>query len=305
MSWSGFIPHRMVLAWPIIRRAVTIIGVVCIWEGAFVADVAHGYTSYTTPYQITVQGNTWATARWDYVINGPDQGSPGSISCATPYCAVGFIARTGLGQGWGTLCDSGGICNIDDSTIAASSVVKVKNGITWDEAYEAFMKKYGRSGSGYSRSGVYHPRNPYYPHVAWGVLCTGFAVLPYGAKGVSTLAPGAVCGTFTPPDLSCSYSLPELLDFGVVHVGGTPLPVSDSGSYQCDTEVNVKAMVGKRLTLGGSPLKLYLNNVLLTPAGSDITHGVSGVLTLRGEIVEPLTVAGEYSESVPVVLSFY
>lgn len=304
MSTKVFIPRGIGLPLPIVKRSLAIIGVVVLWGGAFVDDVAHAYTSYTSPYKITVSQSV-GTARWDFVINGPDGSSPGRLSCGTTYCAVGFMTRTGLGQGWGPLCDSGGVCLITDSNMGMVSVVKVQNGVTWDVAYETFIKKYGRSGSGFNTSTAFNPQNAVYSHVAWGVLCTGFAVLPFGKIGVSTLAPGAMCGTFTPPDLSCSYSLPELLDFGIVPMGGTPLPVSDSGSYQCATEGTVKASIGKTPTLGGSPLKLYLNNVLLTPAGSDITHGVSGVLTLRGEIVEPLTVAGEYSESVPVVLSFY
>lgn len=285
-------------------KSITTSSIICsLW-----CSHALGYTAYAEPAQVSTTGAT-GTATWAYSIQGGpnDGGSPGTVQCWMNSCWVGFLIRTGLGPApnYPELCDSGGVCLINSANGHQVTAVRVPRGVTWDSAYETFAKRYGFSGTGMAESNAYNPNDYAYPYVAWGKLCTGFATLPDNARTVSILAPGSNCGVITPPNLRCNYTLPNALDFGVVPMGSVPEPVSASGSYSCNVNSTVSASIGTVPSIGGSPLRLYLNDVLLSQTSKDIAHRKSGALTLRGEIVKPMLKDGVYTESVPVIISFY
>ncbi|CAI1170879.1 Uncharacterised protein [Serratia fonticola] len=266
------------------------------------------FGSYTTPYQITLTGNG-GLMTFDYAITGDanDGGSPGRISCGAYYCFVGFFGRTGLGQSPShpKLCDSGGTCHITDNNANVNMAVKVTDGITWDEAYLTYIKKHGRAGQGRLYSVYFHPKNKDYPGIAWGTLCVGFAVLPNRIQTVSQQAPGSACGVVTPPSTSCTFMLPDLIDFGVVNTGDTPQPVTVNGSYSCSAVSSVSAAIATSPSLGGSPLRIYMNGVLLSNTGTRVDRDQSGSLSLRAEFASPLVTPGNHQTSVPVLMAFY
>lgn len=284
-----------------LKFIVSLLVLAGLWSGSAVA-----YTAYTDPYQITIAPSGRGRAAWAFSIGGApgDGGSPGTVQCGKSKCWVGFLTRTGLGAN-GALCDSGGSCMVNAGLAPTVTMVPVANGISWDTAYETFAKKYGYSGDAKTDSYSYHPDNRLYHLVKWGALCTGFASLPDNVQAISTLAPGSNCGVFTPPNLQCNYTLPELLDFGVVPLGSIPGAVSDSGSYSCNMNSTASASIGTIPSIGGSRLSLYLNDVQLSQTSQNIAHGERGALTLRGEIVNPMLKEGVHTESVPVIISFY
>ncbi len=283
---------------------VSLIGLASLGSGSAIA-----YSAYSEPYQISIISSTHGQAAWGFSIGGApgDGSSPGTVQCGTPNCWVGFLVRTGLGPAPGrpSLLDSGGVTIINTGNQLAVTAVSVRNGVSWDTAYETFAKTYGYSGTAKVNSPTLHPNDAAYPYVKWGALCAGFASIADNVRSITTLAPGSGCGVFTPPDVQCNFTLPGLLDFGVVPLGGIPGPVSESGSYSCNMNSTVSASIGTIPSIGGSRLSLYLNNVQLSQTSKDIAHGERGTLTLRGEIVNPMLKDGVFTESVPVIISFY
>ncbi len=267
----------------------------------------YAFESYTSPYQISLEGNDGVLS-FEYSVNGSalDGASSGTISCGGSMCLVGFMARTGLGQSptHPRLCDSGGECQV--GWVSPDRYVRVANFSSWNDAYIAYINKFGRSSSvRLTPSAHWHPDSPQYPGVKWGSLCVGFAALPYRKPAVSQLAPGAACGVITPPDTSCIFAIQNTIDFGVVNTGDTPNPVTVIGGYSCGAVTSVSAAIGISPFLGGAPLRLYMNGVLLSNTATRVARDKTGTLTLRAEVASPLVTEGSHQASVPVLMAFY
>lgn len=271
------------------------------------AGPSWGFSSYTTPYKITV-ANKAGDLNFDYTITGDigDGSSDGLISCGSRLCIVGFFARTGLGPSDITgLCDSGGTCIINPDAPNGYKFVTVANSTKWEDAYSSYINKFGRTGHNHLRSFAYDPDDPEYPGVVWGSLCVGFAALPYRDVAVSQLAPGAACAVVTRPDTSCFFAIQNTIDFGVVNTGDTPNPVTVIGGYSCGAVTSVSAAIGTSPILGGAPLRLYMNGVLLSNTATRVARDKTGTLTLRAEVASPLVTVGSHQASVPVLMAFY
>lgn len=267
-----------------------------------------GFGSYVSPYQITVS-NHWGALSFDYTITGErdDGASDGVVSCGDRLCAVGFYSRTGLGPSpeVPSVCDSGGTCIIIPDAPNGYKFVLVANSTKWDDAYIAYINKFGRTGNNRLLSSAYDPESPMYPGVKWGSLCVGFASLPLNKSTVSQLAPGAACAGVTPPDTSCFFAIQNTIDFGVVNTGDTPKPVTVYGGYSCGAVNSVSASIGTSPFLGGAPLRLYMNGVLLSNTATRVARDKTGTLTLRAEFASPLVTVGSHQASVPVLMAFY
>lgn len=267
------------------------------------------FGSYASPYQIVLEGND-GILEYDYAVTGDEHDgiSDGVVSCGVRQCLVGFFSRTGLGPApapYDPLCDSGGTCALSSQQPRDFKWVQVNNSSTWGDAYMKWINKYGRTGSIRLASKDYHPDARMYPGIAWGTLCIGFVAVPDGTMGVSQLAPGAGCSVVTPPDTSCFFAIQNTIDFGVVNTGDTPKPVTVLGGYSCGAVTSVSAAIGTSPSLGGAPLRLYMNGVLLSNKATRVARDKTGTLTLRAEFASPLVTVGSHQASVPVLMAFY
>ncbi|WP_421105909.1 hypothetical protein [Serratia marcescens] len=259
----------------------------------FTSLPAAAYTGWTSPHKTTKSQVSWS---WT-ISDNPS--TPGVVDCNgnSPYCAFGPYVRTGLGPS-GSMCDSGGVCSVFAERYNGITSVKVPRGTSYDEAFEAYVKRWGWSGTSYASLSASDP------NIAWGKLCTGFATLPWGQTSVSKLIPGASCAMVTPPDINCETSIPAEIDLGTVAVGYIEAETTVDGITQCSADNTVSVSLAVPPSLGGVPVELFINGKQLSTAVTAVGKGMSIPLKLRASLRGTIWEAGEYTSNAVLNISY-
>ncbi|ELX8379462.1 hypothetical protein AB7Y49_09020 [Providencia vermicola] len=275
----------------------------------FINFSAIAASSWASPYQIVRVGNQ-VQLRFDWGIDLSGEAN-GTISCGSLQCFFGPIPRTGLGpSNMGTDCDQGGFCN-GRAALINQSMILVPNNITYQEAYQRYVNAKGSRGTYQISEGNRFIWSS--PATKWGSLCIGFASVPQNKVSVSVLAQNATCGVVTPANLSCSATVPNSLDFGIVKAGE---PISSTaigtGSVKCDTTANVRVSVlGNMPKLDGKTIQLFINNTPIInqtntggSTGAIVGRGQNVTLDFRANIDGVFYNAGHFTSSTAILFSY-
>lgn len=272
---------------------------------AFVSSVACASTSWGTPFQSYIEGKIWYTT-FDWGINtgGPPDDSP--VMCSTANCIVTVGTRSGAVPIYPGTCDSGGVCDgrVVSYDHALSSWVRVARGSSWEQAYSAFVAKYGTGGS--TKNSVLTAKNvPPSNHPTWGMLCVGFMSLPE-ASALGQLAPSTTCGLLNPPDLQCNIDVTPVVDLGVINTGRHSLK-SDAArlSIACSANARVTASLTREHTLAGVPLSMEIGGKTMSTSMHEIYNGSSTTLPVTVRATGDFESEGEFQESVPIIVTYY
>ncbi|HGC5851221.1 TPA: hypothetical protein ACIZCC_003336 [Serratia marcescens] len=184
--------------------------------------------------------------------------------------------------------------------------VKVPASASWDYAYRAFVAKYGPTGSSSSRL-IQSKDIPPPGHPTWGALCAGFIALrPSGATSPAFLAPSTTCGLLNPPDLQCDIDLDNAYDFGVINTGTNDARTAGGGMrIQCTSAATVTVALTRTHTIAGVPLHMEIDGREMSIARQEVFRGKEGNLAVNFRLVGDVKEAGEFVESVPVIVSYY
>ncbi len=243
-------------------------------------------------------GYIWFQFNWGINRGGAPDSSP--VLCATARCVVTAGQWTGLGSN-GRQCDQGGICSAEP-LIAQGMYpwVIVDWGTTWEDAYTAFVSKYGERGFTQARA----TSSSNVDYVAWGKLCVGFMSLQRTGSAPGNLSPSTVCGVVSPPDLVCDMDMPLEVDLGTVGVGSVAASTVTL-HVQCTGPASVVAGLIRTHSVGGSPLSVKANGKSLSTDQIVIYQGIQGDIPVTFSIDTPLNKPGVYRESVPLIISYY
>lgn len=195
--------------------------IICLIIIALLSSSAIGSTSWGSPFDSYHANGFWhVTYSWGISPGGDDDNSQ-VICSGGDDCIVFPGIRSGLGRTDQT-CDAGGACNPNAVRQSTNPRIRVRNGSRWEDAYTAFIAKYGTTGNVDTvvlRSSAVLPPD----HPTWGKLCVGFTSLPWNTVTISNLAPSTTCGYVNPPTLQCEINIDNFVDMGVIPTGYTSL----------------------------------------------------------------------------------
>jgi hypothetical protein len=178
--------------------------------------------------------------------------------------------------------------------------VDVPQNVTWDFAYHEFVKKYGNSG----KVRIYNGLNIY--PVDWMNICIGFATVPPAGIYVAKPAPSTTCGAVPPPGLTCEVQLPAIVELSSVGLGEGIAVGQGNISVRCSKKATVVASVGRKdPKIAGVSLVTTVNGKLVTSTPSVIGVGENVYATLQFTAAGKFSTAGEYSESIPLIIGYY
>ncbi|WP_147457661.1 hypothetical protein [Serratia plymuthica] len=231
----------------------------------------------------------------------PPHNVPGTVQCSAAMCHFGPLLRAGVGKSSsGYYCDGGGICN-GNYTGLSEYMIKVPNGTSYTDAYDKYVAKFGLSGRVIrTEIGKYYP-----DEIAWGKLCTGFAILPVDKAVISTLVPDTSCGLVAPPQTSCEIILPQVLDLGTPLVGATPPSVSHAGRADCVGHATISAAIMNTPELDGNVVTISINNKVLSSKPQTVGVGSVIALNTTASVSAPFLHAGYYETNAILLMSYY
>lgn len=264
-------------------------------------------TSWGSPYTSYVAGGFWWTAfSWGIDLDGPPDLTP--INCGANECIVVVATRSGVKPLWPGTCDNGGTCNgvAVQNPVNTNKWVKVPSSASWDFAYRTFVAKYGTAGESEQQT-LQATRIPPADHPTWGSLCVGFIALrPSGYTSPAFLAPSTTCGLVNPPDLKCDIGLDDAYDFGVINTGPNDARTARGGMrIQCTSDATVTVALTRTHTIAGVPLHMEINGREMSIARQNVFVGREGNLPVNFRLVGVVKEAGQFVESVPVIVSYY
>lgn len=273
----------------------------------FVSHMSSASTSYGSLFKSYIADRYWrSTFSWGINDGGSPDLSP--VTCSSLRCVVTVGLRSGVQPVWPGTCDSGGVCVGEAVTLPQNngSWVTVANGTSWEDAYRAFVIKYGNSGV--VDMPVLHQNSVPPPgHPTWGTLCVGFISLPYSARPqLAQLAPSTTCGLVNRPDLQCTINVTAFVDLGVTNTGRQKL-LSDAArlSISCTDHATVTAALTREHSIGGVPLHMEIGGKQITTTKQVIYRGSSTTLPVSISATGDFKTAGEFTESVPIIVYYY
>lgn len=268
---------------------------------------AVGGSSWGSPYTSYVSGGQWWTSfSWGIDLNGPPDLTP--VACGASTCVVTVGPRSGVKPLWPGTCDNGGVCNGGNVMLPGlgASWVKVPSSASWDDAYRAFVAKYGTSGESDTKM-LSQQSIPPAGHPTWGALCVGFIALrPSGQTSPAFLAPSTTCGLVNPPNLQCDIGLDDAYDFGVINTGPNDARTARGGMrIQCTSTATITVALTRTHTIAGVPLHMEIDGREMSIARQNVFVGQEGNLPVNFRLVGVVKEAGQFVESVPVIVSYY
>lgn len=267
--------------------------------------LCHASTSWAGPYSSYINGVAWrVTFDWGINLDGAADTSP--VQCSADLCYVLFGTRSGVVPPWPGTCDSGGVCAGQGVATSGSKYVAVRRGVSWDEAYRTFAAKYGTSGFS-DQAVLFITTIPPSWHPTWGVLCVGFiAVGSDQTRGPAVLAPSTTCGTVNRPDLKCDLDLDPVYDFGVINTGTHDIRTAEGHmNVRCTGDATISVSLTRTHQLAGVPLYMEINGIQMNTTKKEVYHGRASALPVRFHLVGDAKSAGQFQESVPVIVSYY
>lgn len=271
------------------------------------ASAALAASSWGSAYEIIhVGGTIQLYYDWGIDMEGPPANN--RISCGATRCYFGPIPRTGLGpSGTGVGdCDQGGYCNGQGDNRQA--MIIVSNNITYQEAYEQYVKARGQTGNIRLTPGG---RVWLSEATAWGALCVGFATLPTTRHAVSQLAQNASCGVISPIGLSCTTTIPSTLDFGQINLGENSMKIAQgTGVATCNRTANMRvSILGEQPTIAGNSIQLTINdkqiyNAGQAPTGILIATGSNVNLAFKATVNGPFNTVGKFISTTTLLFAF-
>jgi hypothetical protein len=269
----------------------------------FAVPVTHASRSWASLHKSYIVDSTWR-GTYDWGIEQDDSPDLSPVLCAGDTCVVTAGPRTGLGP-WNGLCDSGGLCTGSGVMHAPGwAWVTVPSGTSWENAYRAFIAKYGSSGR---VDGLLAPAKKIMPegHPAWGVLCVGFLSLPKG-QGIGNLSPSTTCGLVNRPELVCKTDVTPVVDLGVVNTGRQEVATADGRlNITCSSDASVSAALTREHQIAGVPLHMEIAGKPMTTTIREIYRGNSTSLPITIHATGNFESTGEFQESVPILVTYY
>ncbi|MGQ1888417.1 hypothetical protein [Serratia marcescens] len=177
--------------------------------------------------------------------------------------------------------------------------IPVSYGTTVTEVYRQWTGQFGTSGS--------------YRKLMWGAdkdltnTCFGFQTFPGTGNNyrTGTLLPGASCGLVPPPNLTCTVSMPSLINLGTYTVGVSGASAAKQGSVSCNIRASIyMSLVSLKPKLDGNTVNVEVNGKSLGTSPVVVGNGTYIPISLKNTVVGAFKNAGVFQTSYTLVITY-